>query len=53
VIKRVINIEMIFFIAVKGGRRVIRRGWSAVVMWIQYFYFRSRGKGMKRRVVKR
>jgi hypothetical protein len=34
------------FIAVEGGSRVVRGGWLAMVVWIQYFGFRLRGEAI-------
>jgi hypothetical protein len=44
VVERLINIEMIFFIAMKGGSWTVRVGWSMTVVRIQYFSFGLRGE---------
>jgi hypothetical protein len=53
VVKRVVKFEITFFIAVEGGCRIVRGGWSAVVVWIQYFSFSSRGEMTGQSVAKR
>jgi hypothetical protein len=44
VVGRVVKVEMIFFIPVKGENQAIQGGWPAVIVQIQCFGFGSRGK---------
>jgi hypothetical protein len=53
VIKRVTNVEMIFFIAVEGRNWAVWGGWLAAVVWIQCFGFGSRGETVEQSVAKR
>jgi hypothetical protein len=41
------------FITVEGGSRAVWGGWSAAVVWIQYFDFGLKGKMIGRSIAER
>jgi hypothetical protein len=44
VVKKVVNVEIPFFIAVEGRSRTVWEGWPTVIVQIQCFSFCLRGE---------